>query len=83
VQQYGAASATGLLRAADKFGQMAGPLIVGALFGLLNMRESLAITALACLAAALPFAFFAPRRVPGHPPETLPPLPRHEPKSLS
>jgi predicted MFS family arabinose efflux permease len=75
VQQYGAASATGLMRAADKFGQMAGPLIVGALFGLLNMRESLAITALACLAAALPFAFLAPRRVPGHPPGILPPHP--------
>ncbi|MDR0354934.1 MAG: MFS transporter [Deltaproteobacteria bacterium] len=62
VRRYGAASATSLLRAADKFGQMSGPLIVGALFGFLSMHESLAVTGLFCLAAVLPFALFAPSR---------------------
>src|SRR5690606_3611322 len=31
-QAYGAAGATGIMRGADKFGQMMGPLMVGALF---------------------------------------------------
>jgi predicted MFS family arabinose efflux permease len=60
-QKYGLARATSLMRAADKFGQMAGPLVVGALFGLLSMHKSLALTGLLCLAATLPFALFAPR----------------------
>jgi predicted MFS family arabinose efflux permease len=65
VKKYGAAGATGLMRAADKFGQMAGPLIAGALFGVLDMHTSLAVIGLFCLSAVLPFALFAPRRVPG------------------
>ncbi|MDR0674382.1 MAG: MFS transporter [Zoogloeaceae bacterium] len=60
-QKYGLTRATSLMRAADKFGQMAGPLVVGALFGLLSMHKSLALTGLLCLAAILPFALFAPR----------------------
>jgi predicted MFS family arabinose efflux permease len=61
VQKYGAASATSVLRAADKFGQMAGPLLVGTLFSILSMSTSLALTGLLCLAATLLFARFAPR----------------------
>jgi predicted MFS family arabinose efflux permease len=62
VRSYGAASATSLMRAADKLGQMAGPLIVGALLGVLGMNASLTVTGLLCLAATLPFAFLAPRQ---------------------
>ncbi|MDR0441543.1 MAG: MFS transporter [Candidatus Accumulibacter sp.] len=61
-QKYGLASATSLMRAADKLGQMAGPLIVGLLFGILSMPASFAVIGLVCLFVALPFALFAPRR---------------------
>jgi predicted MFS family arabinose efflux permease len=64
VRGYGAASAISLLRAADKLGQMAGPLIIGVLFGVLSVHASLTVTGLFCLVAVLPFAFFAPRRAP-------------------
>jgi hypothetical protein len=49
------------VRAADKFGQMAGPLIVGALSSILSMGASLAVIGLFCLGAAALFALFAPR----------------------
>ncbi|ANN67282.1 MFS transporter [Bordetella bronchialis] len=62
VQDYGAAGATSVMRAADKLGQMAGPLMVGALFGTAGMGASLAITGLLYLAATLVFLVFAPGR---------------------
>lgn len=46
VQRVGVGRAMGIQRAADKLGQMLGPLIVGALFPLVGMSEGLAITGL-------------------------------------
>jgi len=62
VQDYGAAGATSVMRAADKLGQMAGPLMVGALFGSMGMNASLAIAGGVYLVATLLFLFFAPGR---------------------
>jgi predicted MFS family arabinose efflux permease len=62
VQDYGAAGATSVMRAADKLGQMAGPLMVGALFGTAGMGASLAITGAVYLAATCVFLVFAPGR---------------------
>jgi len=62
VQRYGAAGATSVLRAADKLGQMAGPLLVGAMFGAVGMAQGLAATGLIYLAATLLFLAFAPSR---------------------
>ncbi|ARP81986.1 MFS transporter [Bordetella genomosp. 8] len=62
VQDYGAAGATSVMRAADKLGQMAGPLMVGALFGTAGMGASLAITGVVYLAATMVFFIFAPGR---------------------
>jgi predicted MFS family arabinose efflux permease len=60
VQRYGAAGATSVLRAADKLGQMAGPLVAGAMFGVAGMGEGLAVMGLIYLAATLLFLAFAP-----------------------
>lgn len=60
VQTYGAAAATSVMRAADKLGQMAGPLIVGSMFGLMGMGAGLAVTGAIYLCATLAFWFFAP-----------------------
>lgn len=65
VQRYGAAGATSVLRAADKLGQMAGPLVVGMLFGTAGMGAGLAVTGLIYLAATLLFLAFAPVRSRG------------------
>jgi hypothetical protein len=62
VQDYGAGGATSVMRAADKLGQMAGPLMVGALFGTAGMGASLAITGAVYLAATFVFLAFAPGR---------------------
>lgn len=62
VQDYGPAGATSVMRAADKLGQMAGPLMVGALFGTAGMGASLAITGLVYLCATFVFMAFAPAR---------------------
>jgi predicted MFS family arabinose efflux permease len=62
VQDYGAGGATSVMRAADKLGQMAGPLLVGALFGTAGMGASLAITGVVYLAATFVFLAFAPGR---------------------
>lgn len=62
VQRYGAAGATSVLRAADKLGQMAGPLVVGAMFGAAGMGAGLAITGVIYLVATLLFLAFAPAR---------------------
>ncbi|WP_323018716.1 MFS transporter [Castellaniella sp.] len=60
VQRYGAAGATSVLRAADKLGQMAGPVVVGVLFGVAGMGTGLALTGLIYLLATLLFLAFAP-----------------------
>jgi len=62
VQRYGVAGATSVLRAADKLGQMAGPLVVGAMFGAQGMGMGLALTGGIYLAATLLFLVFAPSR---------------------
>lgn len=64
VQQYGAAGATSVMRAADKLGQMAGPLVVGSMFGAMGMATGLAVTGTIYLAATLLFLLFAPSRSP-------------------
>ncbi|WP_353150613.1 MFS transporter [Pollutimonas bauzanensis] len=61
VQDYGAAGATSVMRAADKFGQMLGPLMVGGLFASVGISGGLAITGGVYLAATLAFLVFAPR----------------------
>ena len=43
VQQYGTAGATSVLRAAEKFGQMIGPLFIGALFTVMGLGSGLAV----------------------------------------
>jgi len=58
---YGAAGATGVMRGADKFGQMLGPLIVGALFAGVGMSMALVWTGLLYLAGTLLFWALAPR----------------------
>lgn len=55
VQDYGPGAATSILRAADKFGQMVGPLFVGALFTLVGIGSGLAITGLFYVLATLGF----------------------------
>lgn len=60
VQAYGAGGATSVMRAADKFGQMAGPLFVGTLFTMMGIASGLAITGLAYMLAAIAFALVAP-----------------------
>lgn len=62
VQRYGAAGATSVMRAADKLGQMAGPLVVGAMFGAAGMGAGLAATGVIYLGATLVFLLFAPAR---------------------
>jgi predicted MFS family arabinose efflux permease len=62
VQRYGAAGATSVMRAADKLGQMAGPLLVGAMFGTAGMGASLAVTGAIYLGATLLFLLLAPGR---------------------
>ncbi|EHK65656.1 putative inner membrane transport protein [Achromobacter arsenitoxydans SY8] len=67
VQRYGAAGATSVMRAADKLGQMAGPLVVGAMFGAAGlgaagMGAGLAATGVIYLCATLLFLLFAPAR---------------------
>ncbi|WP_202444869.1 MFS transporter [Schauerella aestuarii] len=64
VQAYGAAGATSVMRAADKLGQMAGPLIVGGLFGVVGMGTGLAATGAIYLCATLAFWAFAPAGAP-------------------
>ena len=60
VQAYGAAGATGVMRGADKFGQMLGPLMVGALFAGIGMSAALVWTGVMYLAGTLLFWRLAP-----------------------
>lgn len=64
VQKYGAAGATSVMRAVDKLGQMAGPLIVGALFGSVGMGTGLALTGVIYFFGTMIFLLFA-RSNPG------------------
>lgn len=57
---YGAAGATGIMRGADKFGQMLGPLIVGALFAGVGMSAALVWTGVLYLVGTLLFWMLAP-----------------------
>jgi MFS family permease len=59
-QALGAAASTSLLRTADKFGQMLGPMLFGLLFSLMPMPRTMLCLTLACLAAMAAFALFAP-----------------------
>lgn len=61
VQNYGAGAATSVMRAADKFGQMLGPLLVGGLFASVGISGGLAVTGMLYLVATLAFMAFAPR----------------------
>jgi predicted MFS family arabinose efflux permease len=61
VQRYGAGGATSVMRAADKFGQMLGPLMVGGLFASVGISGGLAVTGLVYLAATLAFLIWAPK----------------------
>lgn len=67
VQAYGAASATGLMRGADKFGQMLGPLVVGALFAGVGMAAALVLTGVMYLLGTLFFWRVGPREAPVKP----------------
>ncbi len=62
VQRYGAAGATSLMRAADKFGQMLGPLMVAGLFASVGMSRGLAVTGGVYLLATVVFILLAPAR---------------------
>ncbi len=57
---YGAAGATGIMRGADKFGQMLGPLVVGALFASVGMSGALVWTGVLYLLGTLVFWVLAP-----------------------
>lgn len=59
VRRLGVASATGVLRAADKLGQMLGPLTVSALVGIAGLAEAVAITGGIYLVATMIFLAFA------------------------
>ncbi|WP_394065606.1 MFS transporter [Alcaligenes sp. WGS1538] len=61
VQRYGAAGATSIVKAADKLGQMAGPLVVASLYGAVGMGAGLALTGMIYLLATLLFMMFTPR----------------------
>ncbi|KAA0892947.1 MFS transporter [Pusillimonas sp. ANT_WB101] len=63
VHHYGAGGATSVMRAADKFGQMLGPLAVGGLFASVGISGGLAVTGAFYLLATLAFLLVAPRQV--------------------
>src|SRR5690606_27840799 len=60
VQAYGAAGATGLMRGADKFGQMLGPLVVASLLAGVAMAATVLLTAAVRLLRSVPFSRTAP-----------------------
>lgn len=59
VQAMGMGKAMGVQRAADKLGQMMGPLLIGALFASVGAASGLAITGLLYLGATLLFLWLA------------------------
>lgn len=62
VRAYGAGAATSIMRAADKFGQMLGPLALGSLFTSAGITAGLAGTGAFYLFATCVFMVFAPAR---------------------
>jgi len=64
VQAYGAGAATSIMRAADKFGQMLGPLVVGGLFAFMGTAAGLAVTGAVYLLATLAFMVCVPSAAP-------------------
>lgn len=60
VERYGAVGATSLMRAADKVGQMLGPLIVAGLFAMTSMTKGLVLTGALYFVASLVFMALAP-----------------------
>lgn len=59
VQEMGMGKAMGVQRAADKLGQMIGPLLIGALFASVGAASGLAITGLLYLGATVLFLLLA------------------------
>ncbi len=62
VQAYGTVRATSLMRAADKIGQMLGPLLVAALFSIASLSFGLLMTGAIYLACTLAFMLLVPSR---------------------
>ncbi len=60
VQQYGPGGAISIMRAADKLGQMAGPLVVGMMLGSVGIGTGLAVTGIIYFVGTLVFLLFAP-----------------------
>lgn len=61
VQRYGATGAAGIVKAADKLGQMAGPLVMASLYGAVGLGAGVALTGAIYLVATLLFMVFASR----------------------
>ncbi|UOF93835.1 MAG: MFS transporter [Bordetella sp.] len=59
VEKYGIASVTGFLRASDKLGQMVGPLFVGVMFSITNIKIGLAFTGALYFGTTIIFLLFA------------------------
>lgn len=64
VQRFGPGFAFGVQRAADKFGQMLGPVVMGQAIALLGATSGLAITGVVYAMLTLLFFVAAPRLVP-------------------
>ncbi|MFC3221312.1 MFS transporter [Tianweitania populi] len=64
VQRLGTGRAMGIQRAADKLGQMIGPVAVGALFALIGAREGIALTGVYLVASNSLFFLIARDRLP-------------------
>ena len=60
VQQYGPGGAMSIMRAADKLGQMAGPLVVGMMLGSVGIGTGLAVAGIIYFLGTLVFLVFAP-----------------------
>ncbi|SSZ56854.1 Uncharacterised protein [Bordetella parapertussis] len=65
VREHGAAGAASVMRAADKLGQMLGPLLIGALSGPLGMGAAMAALGMMYLGATLWFVLARPWRQGG------------------
>lgn len=64
IQEQGVGKAMGVQRAADKLGQMLGPLVVGLLFTTVGTESGLALTGLLYLVATLAFLVIAREAAP-------------------
>lgn len=59
VQRYGVMGSVSIMRAADKLGQMAGPMLLGMMYGTLVMGSGLAVLGMIYLTGTLLFMTFA------------------------